>query len=134
MLDDLIDDEVRRSFPGKTDEEIQAFYDVAISVRPLPAHEIFESDLSHARIIRELGWDAFKEYLRVTTGTDTLDDGDIVALVEACEFLREIENTSLYAAIYGAASEGHKKTLSARKESFSKLTSSLKNIEITKGI
>jgi hypothetical protein len=48
--------------------------------------------------------------------------------------LRELENTSLYAAIYGAAAEGHKKTISARKESFGNLTAGLNKFEIVEGI
>jgi hypothetical protein len=134
MLHDLIDDEVRKSFPGLTDEEIYKFYVTAKNFEViLPS--LFESDISHARIIRELGWDAFKEYLMITTGTDILDDDDIVQLTIAASYLREIENTTLYAAIYGAASEAtSKKTSASRKESYKSLTSQVNNFEIVKGV
>lgn len=136
MYDDLIDDEVRASFPGWTDIEIHDWY-VAVKSeqekRDTPS--IYESDISHARIIRELGWDAFKEYLVSVTGTDVLEPDDFVALADASSFLRELENTSLYMAIYGAASEMHsKKTASARNDSYKKLTSTISKIEIAKGI
>lgn len=135
MFDDLIDDEVRHSFPGWTDEQIHAFYVTAKSVKKVDIPSIFESDLSHARIIRELGWDAFKEYLVAVTGTDVLESDDYVALAEASGFLRELDNTSMYMAIYGAASEmKSKKTATARNESYGKLTSGISKIEIAKGI
>lgn len=132
MLDDLIDDEVRKSFPGFTDEEILKFYGAGKAAEA-EVQQILGSDLSHARIIRELGWDAFLGYLRETTGTDALQDDDYVALAEAVSFLREIENTSLYAAIYGAAAEASRKTTSARKKSYEALTAQLGKIEIVKG-
>lgn len=134
MLDDLIDDEVRRSFPGFSDDDIREFYQAAKAAE-VENPQIFESDLSHARIIRELGWDAFKEYLRSAVGIDELDNEDIVRLAEACTFLREIDNTTMYAAIYGAASEVHsKKTASVRKESYKNLMSPIKNIDVIKGV
>ena len=70
-MDDLINDEVRRFFPGQTDEQIRQFYETAKAAE-VTKESIFESDLSHARIIDALGWDAFKEYMRITTGTDYL--------------------------------------------------------------
>lgn len=134
MVDDLIDDEVRKSFPGWTDDDIREFYNAAKSVE-VDRPTIFESDLSHARIIRELGWDAFKEYLLAVTGTDTLEPDDFIALTDAAYFLREIENTSLYAAIYGSASEMQsKKTASARQKSYKKLTSQINNFVVDKGM
>lgn len=136
MQHDLIDDEVRRSFPGYSDEKIYEFYLVAKNAEQLvDTVEIFESDLSHARIIRELGWEAFKEYLRITTGTDELDDVDIVALTQAVAYVRELENVTLYAAIYGAAGEAsNKKTVSNRKDNYKKLTKNHNSIEIVRGI
>jgi hypothetical protein len=134
-LDDLIDDDVRRSFPGFTDKEIYDFYLAAKSVEVKEQPSIFESDLSHARIIRELGFDAFKEYLKKVTGTDYLAVDDYIALTDALSYLREIENTSLYAAIYGAAAEAqNKKTVSSRKESYASLTQQLKKFTIAEGI
>lgn len=135
MQHDLIDDEVRRSFPGFTDQEIYEFYLAAKSVQKFVTPEIFESDLSHARIIRELGWDAFKEYLTTITGTNELEADDYIALTDALSYLREIENASLYAAIYGAASEASsKKTITARKNSYKELTSYLNKFQIAKGV
>jgi len=135
MLDGLIDDEVRKSFPGWSDQQIYEFWLIAKANVAAPKPQIFESDLSHARIIRELGWQAFKEYLLVTVGTNVLDDEDFVALTNASSFLREIENTSLYMAMYGSASEPqNKKTVSARKKSFGQLTGQLDEFEIAKGI
>lgn len=136
MQHDLIDDEVRRSFPGYSDEKIYEFYLVAKNAEQLvDTVQIFESDLSHARIIRELGWEAFKEYLRITTGTDELDDVDIVALTQAVAYVRELENVTLYAAIYGAAAEAsNKKTVSNRKDNYKKLTKNHNSIEIVRGI
>lgn len=135
MFDDLIDDEVRKSFPGWTDQEIKDFYDVASSAKQTETPSIFESDLSHARIIRELGWQAFKEYLFAVTGSDVLEADDFIALADASSFLRELENTSLYMAIYGSASEMQsKKTASARKESYKQLVAGINKIEIAKGI
>lgn len=136
MLHGLIDDEVRRSFPGLTDEQIYEFYLVAKNAEQLvDTVEIFESDLSHARIVRELGWEAFKEYLRITTGTDELDDVDIVALTQAVAYVRELENVTLYAAIYGAAGEAsNKKTVTSRKDNMKKLTKNHNSIEIVRGI
>lgn len=136
MFDDLIDDDVRKSFPGWSDIEIHDWY-VAVKSeqqkRVVP--EIYESDISHARIIRELGWDAFKEYLVCVTGTDVLESDDYIALAEASSFLRELENTSLYMAIYGSASEmKSRKTASSRNESYKKLTATISKIEIAKGI
>lgn len=136
MADGLIDDEVRRSFPGWSDEDIRQIYDAAKAAE-VETPQIFESDLSHARIIRELGWVAFKEYLCCVTGSDDVafTGDDYIALTDAVSFLRELENTSLYAAIYGASSEASsKKTVSARKESYKSLTAQLHNIEIAKGI
>lgn len=135
MFDDLIDDEVRHSFPGWTDEQIHEFYVTAKSVEKIDTPSIFESDLSHARIIRELGWDAFKEFLLSVTGTDVLESDDYIALAEASSFLRELENTSLYMAIYGSASEmKSKKTASHRNESYKHLVEPISKIEIAKGI
>lgn len=132
MVDDLIDDEVRRSFPGWSDEKILRFYERAKAVE-IQRTKIFDSDLSHARIIRELGWDAFKEYLCVATGGCDLDDDDYIALTQACAFVREIDNTPLYAAIYGAAAEPtNRKTVSARKKTLKNLTSH--DVDIIKGI
>lgn len=131
---DLIDDEVRRSFPSLSDEEIYAFY-ITAKTHEVILPSLFESDISHARIIRELGWVAFKEYLLVATGTDVLEDDDYISLTIAVSYLREIENSSMYAAIYGSASEASsKKTVSSRKESYKSLTSQINNFEIIKGV
>ncbi len=133
-MDDLINDEVRRFFPGQTDEQIRQFYETAKAAE-VTKESIFESDLSHARIIDALGWDAFKEYMRITTGTDYLEDDDFVALTEAVSFVREIDNLGLYAAIYGAAAEAtSKKTVAARKESLNNITAPLNKNEIAKGV
>lgn len=133
-MDDLINDEVRRFFPGQTDEQIRQFYETA-KAAAVTKESIFESDLSHARIIDALGWDAFKEYMRITTGTDYLEDDDFVALTEAVSFVREIDNLGLYAAIYGAAAEAtSKKTVAARKESLNNITAPLNKNEIAKGV
>lgn len=133
--DDLIDDEVRRSFPGSTDKEIYEFYLTVKAVEDIPRTSIFESDLSHAMIIRELGWAAFKEYLVVSTGTDWLDPDDFVALTNALTYLREIENITMYNAIYGASSEASsKKTVKARKKSFEQLASPLDNYVVDRGV
>lgn len=133
-MDNLIDDEVRRSFPGFTDQQIIEFYDLAKSAEIIRT-EIFDSDLSHARIIREIGWLGFKEYLRVSVGSDFLDADDIIALTNALIFIREIDNASSYSAIYGASSEAtSKKTVSARKQSLKQLTSQLENFDVTRGI
>ena len=135
MDHDLIDDDVRRSFPGLSDEQIYEFYLVAKSVESKNSINIFESDFSHARIIHELGWDAFKEYLYATTGNSQLEADDFIALTEAVNYVRELEKVSLYAAIYGAASEAsNTKTLSARRKALKKLTSKLDTVEIAKGI
>jgi hypothetical protein len=135
MADVIIDDSVRKSFPGWDDEKIRQFYNATISAQEqVEVPRIYESDLSHARIIIELGWDAFLGYMRATTGTDELDDRDYVALAEAVSFLREIEKTSLYAAIYGAAAEASKKTISQRKKSYKDLTGHIGTMEIIKGI
>ena len=133
-MDDLINDEVRRFFPGQTDEQIRQFYETAKAAE-VTKESIFESDLSHARIIDALGWDAFKEYMRITTGTDYLEDDDFVALTEAVSFVREIDNRGLYAAIYGAAAEAtSKKTVASRKESLNNITAPLNKNEIAKGV
>jgi len=133
-MDDLINDEVRRFFPGQTDEQIRQFYEIAKAAE-VTKESIFESDLSHARIIDALGWDAFKEYMRITTGTDYLEDDDFVALTEAVSFVREIDNLGLYAAIYGAAAEAtSKKTVASRKESLNNITAPLNKNEIAKGV
>lgn len=133
-MDDLINDEVRRFFPGQTDEQIRQFYETATAAG-VTKESIFESDLSHARIIDALGWDAFKEYMRITTGTDYLEDDDFVALTEAVSFVREIDNLGLYAAIYGAAAEAtSKKTVASRKESLNNITAPLNKNEIAKGV
>ena len=133
-MDDLINDEVRRFFPGQTDEQIRQFYETAKAAE-VTKESIFESDLSHARIIDALGWAAFKEYMRVPTGTDYLEDDDFVALTEAVSFVREIDNLGLYAAIYGAAAEAtSKKTVASRKESLNNITATLNKNEIAKGV
>lgn len=134
MFDGLIDDEVRKSFRGMSDREIYDFWLTAQKISSVVKPEILESDLSHAKIIRELGWLGFKEYLRVTVGHDMLDGEDIVALTEACGYLSEIEKTSLYAALFSCASEASsKKTVSARKKSYEKLTSGLDLYDIARG-
>lgn len=135
MQDDLIDDEVRRSFPGWSDEEIREVYLTWKSVDNSDKTEIFASDLSHARIIRHLGWDAFKEYLFASTGTDQLDADDFIALTEAVAFVRDVENATLYRAIYGSASEMQsKKTATSRNNSFKEIIAPINNVEIAKGI
>lgn len=135
MYDDLIDDEVRKSFPGKTDKEIYEFYVLAKSIKTKEKPFILESDLSHARIIRELGWQAFKEYLFEVTGGDHLEPDDFVALTNACTYLSEIENVVLYSALYGSAAEAtSKKTVSARKKSFENVSAQIHSFEISKGI
>lgn len=137
MLDDLIDDEVRKSFPGWSDEAIREWYEVAKTAQEKQPSKpsIFESDLSHAKIIRELGWEAFKEFLVAVTGDDVLEADDYIALAEASSLLRELENTSLYMAIYGAASEmKSKKTASARNESYKQLVEPISKVKIAKGI
>ena len=135
MFDDLIDDEVRKSFPGWTDKDIYDFWVLAKTVEKKEVPTVFESDVAHARMIRELGWVAFKEYLLVTTGTDSLEPNDYVALAEASAFLRELENASLYMAIYGSASEiKSKKTAATRNQSYKQLVAGIGKIEIAKGI
>jgi hypothetical protein len=83
----LIDDEVRRSFPGFSDQQILDFFEVAKSVE-VEIPTLLESDLSHAKIIKCLGWDGFQRISKVTVGTDFLDGEDIVALVNAVGYLR----------------------------------------------
>jgi len=130
----LIDDEVRRSFPGFSDQQILDFFEVAKSVE-VEIPTLLESDLSHAKIIKCLGWVAFKEYLLVTVGTDYLDGEDIVALVNAVGYLDDIEQMSLYNAMYSSASEMQsKKTASARKKSYKALVGSMAKFNIDSGL
>lgn len=131
MYGDLIDDEVRRSFPGWSDHDILEFYQIAISVKKTVRPYVLSSDLGHARMIRSLGWTAFKEYLYSLVGTDHLETQDYIALTEAVEYINEIDRISLYSALYGSASEAtNKKTVSARKKSHSVLTSRLDRIDV----
>jgi hypothetical protein len=134
MDEHIIDDEVRKSFPGMSDEDIYKFYVAAKGVedeRPT----IYDSDLSHARIIDSLGWDAFKEYLRISVGFDELDSEDYIALTNAVSYLKDIYNAQLYGAIYGAAAEASsKKTVSARKTSYNNLLKPLDQYRIDRGL
>jgi len=131
MYGDLIDDEVRRSFPGWSDHDIVEFYQTAISAKKHVRPYILSSDLGHARMIRSLGWDAFKEYLSGLVGTDHLEPQDYIALTEAVEYINEIDRISLYRALYGSASEAtNRKTVSARKKSHSLLTSRLDHFDV----
>lgn len=122
----LIDDEVRRFFPGQTDEQIARFYETAIDATRDDRPALLSTDLYLANIARNCGWAALKEYLTVTTGNSDLDGDDILAITEACAYWRNLENAELYAALFGAASEAtNKKTVNARNQSLKRLTGSL---------
>ena len=132
MHDDVIDDEVRRSFPGLSDDEIYAFY-VANKTAQTIRTKLLRSDLFYGKMIRRLGWDAFQEFLIETTGDCELDADDYIALTNAVGFLDELESVSLYAAIYGASAEASKKTVASRNKSFKKLSAVLNGYDIEEG-
>ena len=131
----LIDDEVRRNFPGRTDEEIERFYNNALEAAKDDRPTLLSTDLHLASIVRNCGWQALKEYLELTTGSADLDAEDIIAITQACAYWRTLDNAELYSALFGAASEAtNKKTITARKKGIAKLLEPLDRYRLTEEV
>lgn len=126
----LIDDKVRAAFPGLTDDEIRQFHAVA-SKAAAGVVDVLNVDLNLAIIVRELGWEALKDYLTDATGDCKLSYIDIHAIATASSLLSMSERASIQSAIFGAAGEAtSKKTVAARNKSLKTLTNGLSNFEV----
>lgn len=127
----LIDDAVRALFPGRTDEEIERFHARAKQLESEQAKtKLLGTDLHLGSIARNLGWDAVKEYLRASVGTDTLDAEDISRISEACGFWYKLEAVELYSALFGSAAEASKKTAKHRDKAIKALSSQVTDYDV----
>lgn len=124
----LIDNEVRAAFPGLSDAEIEQFYNVAKSTPEEVRTIITGTDLGLAIISQELGWQALKDFLVGCTGDSNLSAVDIQSIANASRYLRLNDDSKLYAAIYGSASEiSNKRTASNRKKGLNSLLDEIKS-------
>jgi hypothetical protein len=124
----LIDDEVRASFPGLSDEEIAEFYEAGKLAAEDHRTPVSSVDCHLAIVCRQLGFDGLRAYLTATTGTCELTSEDLWAISTAGEYLRAASEAALFSSFYGAASEAtSRKTVMARKDGLKSLTLSLSN-------
>lgn len=131
----LIDDTVRRSFPGMTDTEIEQFYRVGQIAAKDTRPSILATDLYLARIVRELGWRGLEAYLDAAVGDHTLGADDIADIADACAYLREQDSARLYSALYGSSSEASsRKTVTAREKGLERLTAPLQAYRIVEEV